>query len=149
MFDALSFDVFDGLLLAAVLLVSGIIAYSDWKTQTFPLYLWLVYTALGGAWCVKQAFIPLSLIPLGLGLGLMALYNHYVRGILGYGDILLLLSSGCFIPMDELGLFLILCGGFGVLQFAVLRLTGRTSQRIPFSGSILAAMMTAFVLILK
>lgn len=110
-FEGLAFDAADLLVLAASLLVSLAIIYFDSREQQFPLALCVGLTFLGILWCIKQTFIPLSLIPLSLGMGAIFLYNRLVREILGSGDLLLFMISGLFLPMNELGLFLVLAGG--------------------------------------
>ncbi len=146
-FEGLAFDAADLLVLAASLLVSLAIIYFDSREQQFPLALCVGLTFLGILWCIKQTFIPLSLIPLSLGMGAIFLYNRLVREILGSGDLLLFMISGLFLPMNELGLFLVLAGGLGLVGFGVERCWRRKSSlKLPFSWAILASLWITFVL---
>lgn len=137
-------DVVDVFILLSVIIVSVFIVREDLRSQEFSLDLWLVFTGIGLLWCWKQAFIPLSLAPLGLGVGCIFLYNHFVREILGSGDLLLLLSSGLFLPMDDVSLFAVLSGALGLVGFARRKLLRTKDDRIPFTGSILGALIFTF-----
>lgn len=115
MFQAL--DGWDGLLLFGVVLVSAILSWQDLKTRQFSLVLWIILTALGVLWCLKQAFFPLTLLFMGLCAGLLALANRFIRPIIGTGDLLLFLTAGCFVPFPKISLFFILCGLGGILTY--------------------------------
>ena len=137
-------DGIDAVILLAVAGVGVFIIREDIRSQSFPFGLWLLFTGLGISWCWKQSFIPLALVPLGLGMGCIFLYNHFVREILGSGDLLLFLSSGLFLPMDDVSLFAVLSGALGLVGFASRRLLHKREARIPFAGSILVALALTF-----
>lgn len=134
----------DGVVLISTVLVCLWITLEDIQHQQFPLILWLVFTLLGGLWCWKQTFIPLALAPLGLGVGCIFLYNRCVHEIMGSGDLLLFLSSGLFLPMNEISFFVVLAGAFGLVGFGLRKILHKKDTPLPFAGSILGALIVTF-----
>ncbi|MDR1907365.1 MAG: hypothetical protein LBQ43_00700 [Holosporales bacterium] len=135
-------DVIDKLLLLAVICCCGAISYFDIKQRSFPA-LWLVMLAIiGGIWCVKQEFIPAALIPIGVVMALLAAVNRYWKEVIGNGDIFLFLVSGLFVPVGMVDLFMIFCGGMGLVTCAVMRTTN-----IPFSCSICVSIIIVLCLL--
>lgn len=122
-------------------LISVLISYQDWTKGKFSFWLWLMLTLFGGVWCVVQSFIPLALVPVGIGMiGIMAI-NRWIKPVMGEGDILLFLSSSLFIPIIELGTFLIVCGIAGMVIFWIKHhQINQSSNQIPFAPAILSAM---------
>lgn len=141
MFEYIHLSIIDVMLLGVSFLISLLISYQDWTKGQFAFWLWSMLTLFGIAWCVVQSFIPLALVPVGIGMiGMMAI-NRWIKSVMGEGDILLFLSSSLFIPIIELGTFLILCGIAGMMIFWIKRhQINQSSNQIPFAPAILSAM---------
>lgn len=141
-------DGMDIALLAGAAFLSVGIAYADFRTRQFPLVLWGGLTAVGLAWCLKQGFWPVALVPIGIGAGALFLWNRFVKRVIGEGDLLLFLTAGLFLPVTELDCFLVLAGLGGLLVAGGLRIKARlfpvqafAAQAFPFSGALLFAML--------
>lgn len=148
MFEYIQFDKIDYILLSFVLILSCIISYFDIKSRQFPFILWLFLTIIGIIWCFKQDFIPLTFIPIGVGMSILSLYNHFIKKVIGIGDILLFLTTSFFIPLSELSLFMIICGISGFLTYGIMKINRINNDRLPFSGAILFSMILTFCLYL-
>jgi Flp pilus assembly protein protease CpaA len=139
-------DRWDLLILLLSSVCSCFIAYKDWQTLHFPLWSWALLEVLGIAWCVKQAFIPLSFFFLLIICLLIFFINRFCKPVVGNGDLLLFLSAGLFVPFDQVDLFLILCGIFAVLSYCAERVLRKNVKReLSFSPALLLAMMTSFL----
>lgn len=140
LFEYIHLSIIDVVLVIMSFLISVLISYQDWTKGKFSFWLWLMLTLFGGVWCVVQSFIPLALVPVGIGMiGIMAI-NRWIKPVMGEGDILLFLSSSLFIPIIELGTFLILCGIAGMVIFGIKRYQKKESlNKIPFAPAILSA----------
>ncbi|MDR0631448.1 MAG: prepilin peptidase [Holosporales bacterium] len=138
---------FDGLTLGdAVLLGSAVgaglaIAYSDARTSQIPAYLLVLLATIGAIWCVKQSYIPMSLIPIGMGVGVLELINRCWKRVIGVGDLLLFLATGLYVPVTILGTFFVLCGVLGGVTCAVLR-----KRACPFAPAIVISAIATLLL---
>jgi prepilin signal peptidase PulO-like enzyme (type II secretory pathway) len=141
-FDGLT--AYDGALLLCALATCFAIAYFDARMCQIPAHLLLILAGLGIAWSIMQACIPMSLVPIGLGMGGLALVNSCWKRVIGSGDLLLFMALGLYIPIAILGEFLILCGAFGAVSCAILR-----KRTCPFAPAMVLAAVTALVLYMK
>ena len=147
-------DLLDSALLGVAALLGARIAWLDFRAGRFPLRLWGGLTAVGVAWCFKQGFWPAGLVPLGLGALILWGINRWVREVIGEGDLLLLLTTGLFVPLCELDRFLVLAGGLGVVLGLAFRLRPCKEGSLPhgafpFSGALLLSMGLTLVLALR
>lgn len=138
---------FDLMILIGALATSVQIGRWDWKQGEFPCRLWIDLSVCGVAWCIVQQFLPIALLPLGVSVLLLLGINRFYKPIIGGGDLLLLLTSGLFLPMSEIGVFLILCSICGGLV-ALIHRRYHQSERIPFTIAILVALWLNFFLYL-
>jgi Flp pilus assembly protein protease CpaA len=136
-----SFDLLDLAILLGVIACSIAIAFYDFKFRSFPVWLLLLLVFISIAWCLKQKFTPVSILPIGLAMIVVALINHYFTRIIGNGDIFLFLISGVFVPVYRISTFVMLCGIIGVCTSIAMR-----TRIIPFSFVILFSMMLTFSL---
>lgn len=141
-------DYVDAAILGSAVLLSGRIAWLDFRWGRFPLSLWGALTVLGLVWCLKQEFWPAALIPLALGVVILWGMNRFIKEVIGEGDLLLFLTTGLFIPLYELDRFFILAGLSGVVLGLVTKFYPRRNvpddipcYAFPFSGALLAAML--------
>lgn len=144
-------DLIDGALLLSAVALSGRIAWLDFRTGSFPLRLWGGLTAIGLGWCLKQRFWPMALIPLALAVLVLWGLNRFGKKRIGEGDLLLLLTTGLFIPLCELDRFFVIAGVMGIalglfVQIYPRRLRDIPQGAFPFSGALLAAMILTFVI---
>lgn len=142
MFDCLT--AYDGALLFCAFGLSTAIAYTDARTRQIPVHLLLILAGIGVVWCIKQAYIPVSLIPIGLSMAGLALVNRYWKCVIGGGDMLLFLVFGLYIPITILSQFLILCGVFGSISCAILQKRGG-----PFAPAMVLAAFISLISYMK
>lgn len=139
-------DLLDVVILGGATLIGGRIAWFDFRSGYFPLHLWLSLTAVGFAWCVKQGFWPMAVVPLSLGVAILGLINRFGREVIGEGDLLLFLTTGLFIPLCELDRFFIIAGCSGIALALPTKchffhsVAPFPRNAFPFSGALLAAM---------
>jgi prepilin signal peptidase PulO-like enzyme (type II secretory pathway) len=129
-------------------------ACQDIRDKKFSLWIALALLCIGVCWCVKQEFFPLSTIPIVCGMAVakcVELVKH--KTMIGGGDALLMIAAGFFITVDEVPVFLIFCGGGGLITFCLQRLLRgggsqdvSTAAAIPFVPVIVASQWLTFFL---
>jgi hypothetical protein len=137
MFDGL--DGLDKILLAIAFFCSVSISCEDLRTRKFSVSPLLGLATMGVAWCIKQSFIPVALIPIGCGMAILVAVNHFWKQVISEGDMLLFLVTGLFIPICLLSEFMILCGVNGLIIGAVMK-----TRNIPLALAILLSAAIVF-----
>ena len=141
------FDYIDYLLLISIFALGVIISVQDIKEKSFPMWIILLKVFFAILWCVKQSFIPASLLPISLGTLLIFFTGKFLKkNLLGNGDIILFFISSIFVIVGYIDLFVILCGVFGITTHFVFWLLKKDYEKVPFAPSIILSQWTVFIL---
>jgi hypothetical protein len=143
--DFMLLDLIDIVILISAGLSGAVIACCDVKYYKFPTFLLAILFCAGTAWCVKQSFIPISIVPLGIGMLALSLWNNLKRPVIGNGDMALFVIAGFFLTLDVISFFLICCGIFGIITHIIMGIVASQSRRLPFAPSILLSTAVTFL----
>ncbi|MDR0633006.1 MAG: hypothetical protein LBF84_02610 [Holosporales bacterium] len=144
----LNFDVIDYILILSAVVLGTLAAYQDIKSRSFTVLTGLGIFIVGGVWCIKQLFIPITIFPIACSMGIALIIGRLIkRKVIGDGDILLLCSAGFFVTFNELPAFIVFCGAGGVLTYAIQRYICKdTGRSIPFIPAIVVSQWLTFFL---
>jgi hypothetical protein len=111
------------------------------------IFIYCGITLIGILWCIKQAFIPMTIVPMACGMGVIFLMGKLTKKkFIEAENMILLGSAGCFVTLNELSAFIVFCSFGSCLTYILQRYFWKTTTGPRFALSIVLSEWVTFFL---